>query len=86
LYIVAGEVNRMGALNLSGSIGADHKGDVWPNLTRWGIDHVPFAGLSYLKGAAKYLLWFHLCEAMHPGWWERTNPAPACREACRASI
>jgi hypothetical protein len=27
LYIVAGEANRMSALNLSGS-GADHKGDV----------------------------------------------------------
>jgi hypothetical protein len=38
-----------------------------------GIDHVPFAGLFYLKGAANYLLWFHLFEAMHPGWWERTN-------------
>jgi hypothetical protein len=34
---------------------------------------VPFAGLFYLKGAANYLLWFHLWEAMHPGWWERTN-------------
>jgi hypothetical protein len=34
---------------------------------------VPFAGVFYLKGAANYLLWFHLFEAMHPGWWERTN-------------
>jgi hypothetical protein len=55
------------------SIGTDHKGDAWSDLARWGIDHVPFAGLFYLKGAANYLLWFHLFEAMHPGWWERTN-------------
>src|ERR1700676_3796116 len=55
------------------SIGTGHKHDVWPELARWGIDHVPFAGLFYLKGAANYLLWFHLCEAMHRGWWERTN-------------
>ena len=55
------------------SIGTDHKGDAWADLVRWGVDHVPFAGLFYLKGAANYLLWFHLFEALHPGWWERTN-------------
>jgi hypothetical protein len=34
---------------------------------------VPFAGLFYPKGAYQLPARFHLMEAMHPGWWERTN-------------
>jgi hypothetical protein len=55
------------------SICTDHTRGMSGPSWRWGVDHVPFAGLFYLKGAANYLLWFHLWEAMHPGWWERTN-------------
>src|SRR4051812_10762443 len=40
------------------SIGTDHKGEAWAELARFGVDHVPFAGLFYLKGAAN--LWLHL--------------------------
>jgi hypothetical protein len=39
---------------------------------RFGIGHVPFGNLIYLKGALDYLL---IYEAISPGWWERTNGA-----------
>jgi len=45
----------------------------WPELVRFGIGHVPFGNLIYLKGALDYALWYHIFEAMSPGWWERTN-------------
>lgn len=45
----------------------------WPDLAHFGVQHVPFANLVYLKGALDYLLWYHLYEAASPGWWERTN-------------
>jgi hypothetical protein len=45
----------------------------WPDLVRFGIGHVPFGNLIYLKGALDYLLWYHIYEAISPGWWERTN-------------
>ena len=35
--------------------------------------NVPYANLIYLKGAADYLVWYHLMEAVSPGWWDRTN-------------
>ncbi len=47
--------------------------DLWPELARFGIGHIPFANLIYLKGALSYLMWFHVYEAMSPGFWERTN-------------
>ncbi len=47
--------------------------DFWPDLARFGVNHVPFGNLVYLKGALDYLLWYHLFEAAKPGWWERTN-------------
>jgi hypothetical protein len=48
-------------------------GDLWPEIARFGVRHVPFANLAYIKGALDYLLWYHLYEAASPGWWERTN-------------
>lgn len=45
----------------------------WPEIARFGVKHVPFANLVYLKGALDYLVWYHLYEAASPGWWERTN-------------
>jgi hypothetical protein len=45
----------------------------WPDLLRFGVRHVPFANLVYLKGFLDYLVWYHAYEAMSPGWWERTN-------------
>jgi hypothetical protein len=55
------------------SIGTNQKGDVWPEITRFAIGHVPFANLFYVKSMADYLLWFHIYEAMKPGWYDRTN-------------
>jgi hypothetical protein len=46
---------------------------MWPDLAHWGVQHIPFANLIYLKGTLDYLLWYHLYEAASPGWWERTN-------------
>jgi len=55
----------------------EHKGgkfsDIWPELARWGVRHVPFGNLIYLKGSLDYLLWYHLYEAASPGWWGRVN-------------
>lgn len=45
----------------------------WPDLAHFGVKHIPFANLIYLKGALDYMLWYHLYEAASPGWWERTN-------------
>lgn len=45
----------------------------WPELLRFGIKHIPFANLIYLKGALDYMLFYHLYEAASPGWWDRTN-------------
>ncbi len=68
---------RGDAETLAGSPGAHHKngafGDIWPDLAHFGVRHVPFANLVYLKGALDYMLWYHLYEAASPGWWERTN-------------
>ena len=55
------------------SIGTDDKKMIWPDLAKWGIQHVPFANLFYLKSTLDYALWFHLFEAMRPGWYSRTN-------------
>ena len=57
-----GRVHRNGAF-----------GDVWSDLTRFGVNHMPAHNLIYLKGALDYLLFYHMYEAMSPGWWERTN-------------
>lgn len=57
--------------------GGQHKtgafGDLWPDLAHFGVRHMPFGNLVYLKGALDYMLWYHLYEAASPGWWERTN-------------
>jgi hypothetical protein len=45
----------------------------WPNLIKFGVAHVPFANLIYLKASLDYLFWFRAYEAVSPGWWERTN-------------
>ena len=55
------------------SLRTGSKYDPWPDIARFGIGHIPFANLVYLKGALDYLLWYHLLEAASPGWWERTN-------------
>jgi hypothetical protein len=45
----------------------------WPDLMRFGIAHVPFANLVYLKGALDYMLFYHMFEAASPGWYDRSN-------------
>lgn len=47
--------------------------DFWPDLARFGVQHVPMQNLFYLKATADYMLWYHAFEALHPGWWHRTN-------------
>ena len=76
---VASDLDRL--LQVYGHFKSDvEKGDAnkalnhaWPDLVRFGIGHVPFGNLIYLKGALDYLLWYHIYEAISPGWWERTN-------------
>jgi hypothetical protein len=48
-------------------------GDVWPELARFGLGHIPFANLFYTKAAFDYLVAYHMFEAMKPGWYRRTN-------------
>lgn len=47
--------------------------DIWPELARFGVRHIPFLNLIYVKGALDYLLWYHLYDTVDPGWWERAN-------------
>src|SRR4029077_10182755 len=47
--------------------------DMWADRAHYGVRHVPFLNLFYLKGFLDYLVWYHLYEAASPGWWERTN-------------
>ena len=47
--------------------------DLWPDLAHMAVRHVPFANILYLKGTLDYMLFYHLFEAVSPGWWERTN-------------
>ncbi len=47
--------------------------DLWPDLAHMAVRHVPFANMLYLKGTLDYMLFYHLFEAVSPGWWERTN-------------
>lgn len=54
-------------------LGTPTEKDVWPELTRFAINHVPGGNLFYLKGSLDYMAWYHIFEAMHPGWWARTN-------------
>lgn len=83
-----GEANRMGGgivPTLGGPIVSDADQLVkmfnnakdgkagWGDLAHFGVRHIPFANLVYLKGALDYMLWYHLYEAATPGWWERTN-------------
>lgn len=83
-----GEANRMGGgivPTLGGPIVSDADQLVkmfnnakdgkagWGDLAHFGVRHIPFANLVYLKGALDYMLWYHLYEAASPGWWERTN-------------
>lgn len=49
------------------------KRDAWPELARFGLDHIPGVNLFYLKDALDYGLLFHLYEGLRPGWWNRTN-------------
>lgn len=83
-----GETSRMGG-GLVSTMGGPIVGDAdslvhifnkwkegeagWPDLAHFGVRHVPFANLVYLKGALDYLAFYHLYEAASPGWWERTN-------------
>ena len=53
-----------------GGKGLEH---MWPELVRFGVGHIPFANLIYLKGALDYLLIYHIYAAIDPNWWERTN-------------
>lgn len=77
---VIGDVANLTDLVKSGiadTTGPGHKNgqfaDLWPNLAHFGVRHIPFANLAYLKGSLDYLLWYHLFEAASPGWWERSN-------------
>lgn len=47
--------------------------DVWPELARYGVHHLPFANLIGLKGALDYLVWNSMYEALSPGWFERSQ-------------
>lgn len=57
--------------------GPHHKngayGDIWPDLARFAVKHIPGANLFYVKGALDYMLWYHLYAAASPSWWERSN-------------
>ena len=55
------------------SLGTSAPHDFWPDLARFGVNHIPMQNLFYLKSTMDYLLWYHVYEAMHPGWWRRTN-------------
>ena len=44
-----------------------------PDLAHLTISNIPFANLVYLKTALDYLVFFHIYEALSPGWWDRTN-------------
>lgn len=57
------------------SLNDGSKYNPWPDLTRFGTQHIPFANLFYLKGAVDYGIFYHLFEAAQPGWWQRTNQA-----------
>jgi hypothetical protein len=48
-------------------------GDLWPELARFGVGHIPFANLFYTKATFDYLLAYHMFEAMKPGWYRGTN-------------
>jgi hypothetical protein len=85
--LLFGEVNRMagGITSLAGPVVSDADKLVqmfnqskqgkfnWSELAHFGVNHIPFANLVYLKGTLDYMLWYHLYEAAKPGWWERTN-------------
>lgn len=45
----------------------------WNEIARFGVRHIPYANLVYVKGALDYLVLYHLYEAASPGWWERSN-------------
>ena len=47
--------------------------DIWPNLATWAKNHVPGLNLIYVKGAVDYMIWYHMMDAMRPGWWDRAN-------------
>lgn len=63
-------------LNSSDTIG-DSASKAFRNLaadTVHGLTtHIPYSNLVYLKGALDYLAFYHMYEAVSPGWWERTN-------------
>jgi hypothetical protein len=54
-------------------LGTEKAHDFWPDLANWGIHHVPMQNLFYIKALMDYGLWYHVTEAIHPGWWQRTN-------------
>lgn len=63
-----GDITPGGTVHKNGQFG-----DIWPDLARFGVRHVPFANLVYLKGALDYMAFYHLYEAASPGWWQRSN-------------
>jgi hypothetical protein len=42
-------------------------GDLWPELARFGLGHIPFANLFYTKAAFDYLVAYHMFEGLKPG-------------------
>lgn len=72
------KLNQIKSNAMQDALGNSHHkngkfGDIWPELARFGVNHLPFANLVYLKGALDYMAWYHVYEAASPGWWERTN-------------
>ena len=54
-------------------LGSQKPHNYWPELAKWGMRHIPFVNLIYLKGVWDYMVYYHVMEAISPGWWERTN-------------
>jgi hypothetical protein len=55
------------------SVRTEKEWDPWPEIARWGKRHIPFTNLIYLKGTLDYMLFYHMYEAVDPGWWQRAN-------------
>lgn len=55
------------------SVGGNKPYDPWPALAKLAERNVPFHNLIWTRGAMNYLFWFHVQEALNPGWWERSN-------------
>jgi len=74
---IVGTLGELGAIaaKYAAALSKGTKYDPWPALVHLGASNFPFANLFYLKGALDYLIFYHLFEAIQPGWWDRVNQA-----------